>query len=94
MKWPEMYAIPFLQVDAIVNSASSDLDLSRNASAQALSNAAGPDLQQECTAIGQVQTGGIAVTSGGKLGCKYVFHTSCAQWENGKGEKVPRKNRK
>ena len=84
-----MYAIHFLQVDAIVNSTSSNLDLSRNASAQALSNAAGPKLQQECTAIGQVQTGGIVVTSGGNLGCKHVFHTSCAEWENGKGEKVP-----
>lgn len=76
------------QVDAIVNSTSSDLDLSRNASAKALSDAAGPTLQQECKAIGKVETGNIVVTSGGNLGCEHVFHTSCAEWENGKGEQV------
>ena len=81
-------SIAFHQVDAIVNSTSSDLDLSRNASAKALSAAAGPKLQQECNAIGKVETGGIVVTSGGKLECKHVFHTSCASWENGKGEQV------
>ena len=80
--------ISFRQVDAIVNSTSSDLDLSRNASAKALSAAAGPKLQQECSAIGQVRTGGIVVTGGGNLGCKHVFHTSCASWETGKGEQV------
>ena len=74
----------------IVNSTSSNLDLSKNASAKALSAAAGSELQQECKAIGQVQTGGIVVTSGGNLKCKHVFHTSCAGWENGKGEQVPK----
>ena len=73
-----------------MNSTSSDLDLSRNASAKSLSAAAGPKLQQECTAIGQVQIGGIVVTSGGNLACKHVFHTSCAGWENAKGEQVPK----
>ena len=73
-----------------MNSTSSDLDLSRNASSKSLSAAAGPKLQEECTAIGQVQTGGIVVTSGGNLKCKHVFHTSCAGWENGKGEQVPK----
>ena len=76
------------QVDAIVNSTSSDLDLSRNASAKALSDAAGHTLQQECKAIGKVETGNIVVTRGGNLGCKHVFHSSCAGWENGKGEQV------
>ena len=72
----------------IVNSTSTELDLSRNASAKALSAAAGPKLQQECKAIGKVKTGAIVVTSGGNLDCKHVFHTSCAAWENGKGEQV------
>ena len=77
------------QVDAIVNSTSTDLDLSRNPSAVALSTTAGPTLQQECKAIGEVQTGGIVVTTGGNLKCKHVFHSSCSGWENGKGEQVP-----
>ena len=78
----------FLQVDVIVNSTSSDLNLSANASAMALSAAAGPRLQQECNTIGKVDTGEIVVTSGANLACKHVFHTSCAGWENGAGEKV------
>ncbi|KAL9972371.1 hypothetical protein ACROYT_G018656 [Oculina patagonica] len=74
------------EVDAIVNSTSSDLDLSRNASAKALSDAAGPMLQQECKAIGKVNDGDIVVTSGANLNCKHVFHTSCAGWNQQSGE--------
>lgn len=76
------------QVDAIVNSTSTDLDLSRNASAIALSAAAGPMLQQECKAIGKVNAGDIVVTSGANLNCKQVFHTSCAGWNQQSGEQV------
>ena len=78
----------FLQVDVIVNTTSSNLNLSENASAKALSAAAGPKLQQECKTIGQVKTGEIVVTNGANLACKHVFHTSCAGWEKGEGEKV------
>ncbi|KAL9972377.1 hypothetical protein ACROYT_G018663 [Oculina patagonica] len=78
------------KVDAIVNSTSSDLDLTKNASAKALSAAAGPTLQQECKAIGKVNTGDIVVTKGGNLGCKHVFHTSCAGWNQQSGEQVLR----
>ena len=83
-----LFYVGVAQVDVIVNSASSDLDLSKNASAKALSNAAGPALQQECKAIGKVNTGDIVVTSGGKLNCKHVFHTSCATWNQQSGEQV------
>ena len=72
----------------IVNSTSSNLDLTKNASAKALSAAAGPLLQQECRAIGKVDTGDIAVTSGANLKCKNVFHTSCAGWNQQSGEQV------
>jgi len=82
------FFVVFPQVDVIVNSASSDLDLSKNASAKALSIAAGPALQQECKAIGKVNSGDIVVTSGGKLNCRHVFHTSCATWNQQSGEQV------
>ena len=74
----------------IVNSTSSNLDLTQNASAKSLSDAAGPMLQQECNVIGKVNTGEIAVTSGANLKCKHVFHTSCAGWNPQSGEKVHR----
>ena len=78
----------YLQVDVIVNTTSSDLNLTSNASARALSDAAGPMLQQECKAIGNVNTGDIVVTSGANLKCKHVFHTSCPGWNQQSGEKV------
>ncbi|XP_078371828.1 protein mono-ADP-ribosyltransferase PARP14-like isoform X2 [Oculina patagonica] len=78
------------RVDVIVNSTSPDLDLTKNASSKALSAAAGPMLQQECKAIGNVNTGDIVVTSGGNLRCKHVFHTSCAGWSQQSGEQVLR----
>ena len=79
------------QVDVIVNSTSSELDLSRNASSKALSDAAGPTLQQECKAIGKVNIGDTVITSGAKLKCKHVLHTSCAQWNQQSGEQVRNK---
>lgn len=80
--------VGFLQVDVIVNSTSPDLNLDANASAKALSAAAGPKLQQECKTIGKVETGQIVITGAANLACKHVFHTSCPRWENGEGEKV------
>ncbi|XP_022795889.1 poly [ADP-ribose] polymerase 14-like isoform X2 [Stylophora pistillata] len=78
------------KVDVIVNSTSPELDLSKNASAKALSSAAGPKLQEECNMIGKVGNGEVVVTSGANLTCKHVFHTTCIGWQDGKGEKVLR----
>ena len=77
-----------LQADAIVNTASSDLDLSRNACAKSLSAMAGPSLQQECSTKGPVNVGDMAVTGGGNLKCKHVFHVVCDGWNGGEGEQV------
>ena len=49
---------------------------------------AGPSLQQECSAKGPVNAGDMAVTGGGKLKCKHVFHVVCDGWNDGKGEQV------
>lgn len=82
-----------LQADAIVNTVASDLDLTKNKSAIALSNAAGPKLQQECKGKGPLKTGEVLSTEGFSLGCKNVFHVVAAIWENGKGEKVKHVNK-
>ena len=77
------------QADILVGTAASNLNLTQNPCARALSQAAGPSLQQECTNIGHVAVGDIAVISQpGNLQCKAVIFAICSQWDNGKGKKV------
>ena len=63
-----------------VNTTNVDLNLSQGAVAQALSKAAGPALQAECTKKAPISVGDIAVTGGGRLPCRYVLHTVAAQY--------------
>jgi len=65
-----------LQADAIVNTTSHSLDLKLGLVSNAILKAAGPDLQKECRdrypeGIRRME---IAVTTGHKLMCRYVFH--------------------
>ena len=62
-----------------VNTTNVDLNLSQGAVAQALSKAAGPALQAECTKKAPISVGDIAVTGSGRLPCRYVLHTVAAQ---------------
>ena len=39
---------------------------------------------------GQIQEGNYAITDGGQLKCKKVFHVSCPSWTADQGEKVTR----
>jgi len=77
--------------DVIVNSASEDLDLSRNPCANSLSKSAGQSLQSECTAWvasnGQLPAYSFAETKGGKLKCTKVLHAVCAQYSGQDSEK-------
>ena len=41
----------------------------------ALLKAAGQSLQQECSNVGPINVGEVAVTGGGNLPCHHVFHT-------------------
>ena len=77
------------QADILVGTAASNLNLTQNPCAKALSQAAGPSLQQECTKIGHVAVGDVAInTKPGNLNCKAVIFAICSEWDNGKGKKV------
>ena len=71
-----------------VNTTNPNLDLSFGEVAQALSKAAGPTLQAECTKKAPISAGDIAVTGGGNLQCRYVFHTVAASQYDQQAEKV------
>lgn len=78
-----------------MGTAASNLNLQQNPLAHALSQAAGPNLQQECTKIGPTAVGDIAVNNQpGNLNCKAVIFAICCEWESGKGKKVRRKANK
>ena len=63
-----------------MNIANTTLDLSQGGFISALVKAAGPDLQAECTKKAPISAGDIAVTGGGRLQCRYVFHTVAGQY--------------
>lgn len=71
-----------MQVDVIINSTSSNLQLTHGAVSQSLLNAGGQSLQSECTKKYPkgVNPGEIAVTGGGKLECKNVYHGALTGW--------------
>jgi len=77
------------QADILVGTATSNLNLTQTPCARALSQAAGPSLQQECTNIGHVAVGDIVVNNQpGNLKCKAVIFAICSEWDNGEGKKA------
>ncbi|XP_067675632.1 protein mono-ADP-ribosyltransferase PARP14-like [Haliotis asinina] len=83
-----------VKADVLVNPAHCDLDLTSGAVSMSLLQAAGPQLQEECNRKYEegINFGEVAVTKGGNLQCKVVFHGLLLKWNNGKGkaEKVLR----
>jgi O-acetyl-ADP-ribose deacetylase (regulator of RNase III) len=62
-------------VDAIVNAANTRLVLGAGV-AGAIREKGGPQIQAECDAIGPVELGGAAITSGGNLRARFVIHAA------------------
>jgi len=61
--------------EAIVNAANNDLILGGGL-AGAIRHEGGPDIQRECSAVGPIEVGQAAITTGGKLPAKWVIHAA------------------
>ena len=61
-------------MDVLVNSTSSDMNLSNGMVSKILLQKCGPELQQECSALTPLAPGEVATTTAYKLQCKSIYH--------------------
>ena len=83
-----------IQVDVIVNTVGSSVQLTQGAVSNAIQTLAGPSLQQECDVtlrqknLTKLAAGDYIVTGAGMLYCKEVYHIVCDSYSNPKSEQV------
>lgn len=72
----------------IVNSTDKSLNLTLGATSKSLLRAGGESLQKECRMKYKsgVQPGEVAVTKGGNLHCRQVYHGAIKKWDHYKGD--------
>lgn len=76
------------QVDVIVSSTDKSLNLTLAATSKSLLRAGGESLQDECIMKYKhgVQPGEVAMTMGGNLHCKQVYHGTIKKWDHNRGD--------